>query len=176
MRRWEKTLAPLARFVDLGRVAHRHDGDEEQVVRKVERAPQGREVRDAEDRGREALVDRREHERHHGGARIDVPVRSGPLELRATRDLQLVGLLVALVVVGLAREDDDVHRRVGLPARAALRGELLLGGGDRDLLARRRVGDDDQPQALAEPRGSAHERLRRLVIRSSMSRGTGRPS
>jgi hypothetical protein len=52
--------------------------------------------------------------------------------------------LVALVVIGLADKDDDVHRRVGLPARPALGSQFLFGCGDGDVPACPGVGDDDE--------------------------------
>ena len=105
---------------------------------------------DAEEARRIALVDRSEQDQHRGGAGVEVPVRNGPLDL-ASFD-ELVGFRVALVVVVLADADDDQHGRLADP--------LAVAENVADRVARRLLGDDQQPLALAEAgaRRPAHRR------------------
>ena len=63
---------------------------------------------------------------------------------------ELVGLRVALVVARLAHADDDVDGRDRDPGRQAHLDVLLLAREAGELAPGLRLGDDDEPVALAE--------------------------
>ena len=145
-RRWEKTLDarshsgssagwPTVTPVDDREVV----GDPEQLARACVLLD-----RDAVDAGREALLERGEPEEHERGARVDVPERHRPHDLGAAGERELVGLGVAVVVVLLARQDEEVRGGLEEPGLLA-----LVGFGVHERLDRLGIVDDEDPQALA---------------------------
>ena len=98
----------------------------------------------------EALVDRGQHDVLHRRADVDPPVGDRPVDLVAVL-VDLVGLLVAAVVDRLADARDELRRALADP-RAEVVLVPLLAADPRHLATGARVGDDDEPLALAEPR------------------------
>ena len=102
---------------------------------------------DPVDGRRETLLDRGDEDQHHRRACVHVPERHGPLDLLPL--LELVVPLVALVVVALARHDEDLGGGGLEPRLDAL--ERLVVPERRDLREELRVVDDEQPLPLREP-------------------------
>ena len=56
----------------------------------------------------QTFIDDSQQHDHRGAARVDMPVRNIPIDLRAVI-VQLIGLLVSIVVIGFVRADDDLN-------------------------------------------------------------------
>src|SRR4051794_33608396 len=153
------------------RVADADAGDEGELLRDSEEVPQLLLVviEDPVDGRRETLLDRGEQDEHHRGAGIDVPERHGPLDLFAF--LELVFSLVAVVVVALARHDEDLGSGGLEPPLDAL--ERFVAPERRDLREELRIVDDEQALPCENPALGARRTV--ATIRSSASRGTGSP-
>ena len=121
-----RSLKPRARRRVLAGLADQREPDRDDVLGQADQL-----VEDpllvgvADERAREALVDRGEQHEHHQRSRVDEPVGHGPRDLDAARRGELVGLVVAGVVERLVRGDHEQDRRVGDVVAAVARVVLV---------------------------------------------------
>jgi hypothetical protein len=137
-----RALAPLG----IGRgIAERDPGDDRKLAGDAQQLAPARLVLelDSVDAAGEPFLDRGQQDEHQRRAGVDVPVRHRPDDLAAASRVELVGACVAVVVILLAGQHEDVRSGAAEPRFGAGIVVLL-----RELLEQRRIVDDEQTLPL----------------------------